>query len=213
VSTQEVTTQDQAKAAYALQQEIVQAQGVSRLALWTLAEKLYQFEQMRGWLLLGCETLSEWLADSDVTLTSGTFYRLARTWQRLAIERKIKPERLRQLEQSKVAVVTGSIVEGTVPIKEALSDAEVLGIRDLRAKYLGSPVPTGGDSGSTPSSGPATDDAGPSSGPTQADLDADAEDACWFEVEQAVDTNADYPRLKRSVLVTLLAAHKARLAT
>jgi hypothetical protein len=200
-----MTTQDQAKVAYALQQQIIKAQRESRMALWTLAEKLYEFEQMRGWLHLGHDTRTEWLADPEVSMTSGTYRRLVTTWRQLVVERKIEPKRLRQLEQSKLAIVVGSIVEGSVPIDEVLSDVQVLGAHDLREKYL--------DGATTKPLQIASANVGPGCAVNEVDVDgdADAEDACWLEVEQAVDSGAENPRLPRACLLTLLAARKARL--
>jgi hypothetical protein len=193
VTTQAVTKeQARAEAAYALQKQIIELTIQGREVLWRLSEALYRFEEMRGWLALGFQTRTEWLEDADVTLTRGTYERRVKTWQRLVVERSVKPERLYQLDHSKADIVVGSIVEGKVLIEDALADVQVMPARELRAKYLGATPNVGHDE--SPANGqvvPLSD-----------------EDACWLEVEQALSSNAEYPRIKRDVLVTLLALYK-----
>lgn len=123
--------------AYAIETQIKAAMADGREALWRLAEALNAFDEMRGWLKLGHDNLSSWLADADVTLTRGTYYRLVRTWRKLVVERKIAPDRVRLLDQSKVAIVVDRITEGKVKVDDAFADVESLGASDLREKYYG----------------------------------------------------------------------------
>ena len=137
-----VPAQDEASAAqlaWGVQARIKHAMADGRDALWRLAEALYEFEEMRGWTALGYDNKEQWLADADITLSKGTYHRYVRTWRKLVVERQIDAERLRQLDQSKVAIVTDAIVKNESLVDEALSDVEALPARDLREKYYGPP--------------------------------------------------------------------------
>jgi hypothetical protein len=123
--------------AYAVETQVKAAMADGREALWRLAEALHAFDEMRGWLKLGHDNLSQWLADSDVTLTRATYYRLVRTWRKLVVERHIDADRVRGLDQSKVAIVVDQITEGKATVDDAFADVEALGASDLREKYYG----------------------------------------------------------------------------
>jgi hypothetical protein len=121
--------------AEAVQTQIKAALADGREALWRLAEALYAFDDMRGWRRLGYRTLSEWLADTDETITRGTYYRLVGTWRRTVVELKVDAGRVRQLDQSKVAIVVGKTARKGMKVDDALADAEALGAQALRIKY------------------------------------------------------------------------------
>jgi hypothetical protein len=129
--------QAEAEIAFALQTRIKEAMADGRDALWRLAEALYEFDEAHGWLKLNYENLSQWLADADVTISRATYYRYVKTWRKLVVEKHIDPERIRLLDQSKVAIVTDKIASSEVLVEEALSDVEALGAQDLREKYYG----------------------------------------------------------------------------
>ena len=145
MTSKTLTKQDQesqqavaeAEEAYAVETQVKAAMAEGREALWRLAEALYAFDEMRGWLKLGHDNLSSWLADSDVTLTRGTYYRLVKTWRKLVVERHIDAGRVRLLDQSKVAIVVDQIADGKATVDDALADVEALGAQDLREKYYG----------------------------------------------------------------------------
>jgi len=136
MATEELSDQQQAELAHEIEGRVKETLGESRASLWPLSEALHEFNEMRGWLKLGYEHVSEWLADPEISLPSSTFYRLVKTWDKLVVQRKVKPGRLKELEQSKVAIVVGKIADGTATVDEALADAKVMGARDLREKYL-----------------------------------------------------------------------------
>ncbi len=125
-----------AEEAYAVETQIKAAMRDGRDALWRLMEALYAFDDMRGWLALGHDNLTQWLADPEVSMTRTTYYRWVKTWGKLHVERNIDGERLRQLDASKASMVVDVIVAGKAPVDEVLSDVEELGARDLREKYL-----------------------------------------------------------------------------
>lgn len=126
----------EAEEAFAVETQIKAAMRDGRDALWRLMEALYAFDEKRGYLALGHENLSAWLADPEVSMTRTTYYRFVKTWGKLHVERKIDSERLRQLDASKASLVVDVIVAGKAPVDEVLSDVEELGARDLREKYL-----------------------------------------------------------------------------
>jgi hypothetical protein len=128
-------SQEAAEVAFAIEGRIKKAMADGRKALWELAEALYEFDEEHGWMALGHETLSDWLADPEVTMTMGTYRRYVRTWRKLVIEKQIEPDRIRRLEQSKVAIVVDKIASNEVLVDDALADVDSLGARDLREKY------------------------------------------------------------------------------
>jgi hypothetical protein len=68
-------------------------------------------------------------------MTMGTYRRYVRTWRKLVVEKQVDPARLRQLEQSKVAIVVDKIAKNEVLVDDAFADVESLGAGDLREKY------------------------------------------------------------------------------
>lgn len=102
---------------------------------WTLAEHLYDFHELRGWTLLGYETLNEFLAQPDIGLSRSTFFRAVQAWRDLVKVKKVAPARLSGIEPSKAQEVLPAIMRGDVKVDDALDDAVALGKRDLREKY------------------------------------------------------------------------------
>lgn len=137
----ELVKQDAAEVAdaRAVANAIKAALADGREALWRLAEALHAFDEMRGWRDLGYRTLSEWLADADVAITRGTYYRLVKSWRKLVVERKVDADRVRLLDQSKVAIVVDRIAGNEVKVDDAFADVAALGTQDLRAKYAKKP--------------------------------------------------------------------------
>ena len=127
--------QEEAEVAFGIELRIKSAMARGRQALWDLAEALYEFDEEHGWLKLGHEKLSDWLAEPDVTLTLGTYRRYVRTWRKLVVEKQIDASRVRELEQSKVAIVVDKVANNEVLVEDAFADVEALGASDLRAKY------------------------------------------------------------------------------
>jgi hypothetical protein len=124
------------KQAHELDQAIRSGLTAGRKTLWDVARELHEFDEISGWVHLGCETRAEWLADPEISMTSSTFFRLVRAFRELAIARKVDPDRLAVLDISKVDIVLPKVQSGKVRLKEALNDVEALGARDLREKYI-----------------------------------------------------------------------------
>jgi hypothetical protein len=136
---QELTDQEleeRAKLCFDLEQNVKAALQKGRQALWETAEALHKFDAENAWGPLGYENLSQWLADPEISMTSGTFYRLVSVHRKLIVQRKMQPEKVRGLELSKVAIVLPSIEKGKALLSEALGDVEKLGAKDLRDKYV-----------------------------------------------------------------------------
>ena len=146
VTAKKMTDEERQEAgaiARAIQNQIHAAIHKGREALWELSEALYDFDETRGWLGLGYENLSQWLAEPEHAMSRTQYYRLVRTWRKLVVERQIDADRLRLLDQSKVALVADKIASAEVLVDEALADAEELGWRDLRDRYV-APTPSAG---------------------------------------------------------------------
>ena len=106
-----------------------------RKAMWELAESLHAFHEMRGWQKLGYRTVSQWLDDTNGAISRGTYYRLVGTWRAVVIEQGVEPERVRLLDQSKVAIVADKLGEKRVKVDNVLADVEALPANGLRKKY------------------------------------------------------------------------------
>ncbi len=131
--------QDQAlvNQAHTLEVEIKQGIRAIHFAWVLLAEKLFEFNEQRGWKLVGHDTLDEFLAQHDVGMKTRQFFRLVEAHRELVLMREVDPERLGRIEQTKVAEVLPAIRRGDLGVDEGLDMAEALGFRDLR-RELGS---------------------------------------------------------------------------
>lgn len=129
--------QERAEVAFAIDQELKAALRRGQAVLWDVAEQCYLFNESRGWLDLGIETLEEYLAQPEIGMSRASFYKFKRTWQSLVVDRKIAADKLRALEMSKVALVAPKIIANKATVEEALADAESLAWGDLRDKYIG----------------------------------------------------------------------------
>jgi hypothetical protein len=148
--------------AFAIETQIKVAMADGRDALWRLTEALYHFNECSGWIRLNYDSLGEWLADPEITMTESTYWERVKVWRELVVHRGINPERLRRLDLSKTAIVvrgiTGKRANPMVLVKDALADVEVLGARDLKQKYR----PAGKESSSPNVRGPEQPDTSPS---------------------------------------------------
>lgn len=108
-----------------------------RGGLWRAAKALYHFTEATGWTALGYESLGEWLADPDITLTRPTYYRMMQSWQELAVLRGVDEDQLSKLDLAKTHITLPALKRGEVTVEEAISDSTTLGARDLREKYRG----------------------------------------------------------------------------
>lgn len=128
----EVVDYEPAKASF---DKLIQGLTGARLALALVAEACYEISRDRAYISLSYSTLAEFLADPRVSLSRSEFFRFAAIWERLVIEGGVDPQRLSVAGPSKLDVTLPAVREGRVSAEEAVTDAEVLGIRDLREKY------------------------------------------------------------------------------
>jgi hypothetical protein len=132
-STEEI----EAAAAYQVDQRIKKIVRNMK-GLWLdLGAELYLFKQGRMWEKLGYESFSSYVADVDTDIEPRYAYSLAEMYEQLVIERGVDPERLKELNVSKVRTVLPAIRREQVTIEEGFSDAEALTKRDLELKYSG----------------------------------------------------------------------------
>lgn len=117
------------------EQEIKAGLKDARYGLWRAAEALYRFTEHTAWLALGYETIGEWLADPDITLTRATYYRMVDAWREYAVVREVDVSTLRLLDLTKAAIAIPALKAGKATTEDVVSDVEVLGARDLREKY------------------------------------------------------------------------------
>ena len=220
--------------ARAIEQRIKAAVADARVAAWDLAEMLWRWDEMRGWLRLGYETLGEWLADPEITMKRSAYYGMVGAWQRLVVERGVDPERIRLLAPSKVDVVLPAITAGTTTIDEGLGDAEALGEDGLRQKYrpmsnARKNVPACGTEGEQAVANDRPEARRPRSGhnPQNADCGhkptaeverasaaralADAKALPWEEFEDAIASGRAYPALTRPATEAFLSWRDAHL--
>jgi hypothetical protein len=108
----------------------------TRASLWAVAKELHEWDLRQGWKWTGnYETLGEWLADPEVAMTKGTYYRLRDGYRVLVVDKHVPENTVFELETSKVGVVLRSIREGDVDVSTAISDVETLSKSDLIEKY------------------------------------------------------------------------------
>jgi hypothetical protein len=131
--------EERGRRAYELDQQVKQGIREGREALWRTAQALYDFSEMSGWSALGHDTLAEWLADPEVSMTRSTYHRMVSVWRELVVLRKLPESEVHELEASKVDIVLPAVKAGRVTLKKALKDVRALGARDLRDEYLKRP--------------------------------------------------------------------------
>ena len=121
--------------AFELERKIVGGVAAVSKEAWALAAHVYRFHEGGCWGLLGYDTLEEFLAQPDVSMSRTQFFRLSKTYRDLVVVREIPISALEQIDPSKVHEVAAAISRGEVKVEDALADAEKLGARDLREKY------------------------------------------------------------------------------
>jgi hypothetical protein len=70
--------EDRGKAMFALDQRIREALAAGRRSIWEAARALAEFDAENGWTALGYDTLAEWLADPEISMSRATYYRMVR---------------------------------------------------------------------------------------------------------------------------------------
>lgn len=99
------------------------------------SQACWRLRQDEGWVALGYDSIGQYLASPEVAMAKSTFYGLADIWEQYVEEGGVDHTRL--CAPSKLEVPLPAIKAGDVTAEEAIADAEVLGLRDLREKYRG----------------------------------------------------------------------------
>lgn len=98
------------------------------------AEACWKLRNDEGWVALGYDSVGAYLADPDVSISRSQFYALADIHDSYVVHGGLEQQQL-TAGPSKLEVPIPAIKAGEVTAEEALADAEVLGLRDLREKY------------------------------------------------------------------------------
>ena len=149
--------QERAEVMYSLNQRITTGLSAGRVAMWDVAEACFELNEENGWTALHYDTLAEYLADPEVSMTKTVFYRLVSAYRETVVRRQIPKSTVQGIDYSKVEIVMGKVRTGEVDVEEALSDAKEMGWRDLREEYWGPRE-------QTPSQAPGQDDDGDDGG-------------------------------------------------
>lgn len=100
------------------------------------AQGCYLLQQSKGWLALGYETLNEYLATPEVTVSGSEFFRLADIWEQYVLDGRCDPALL-VAGPSKLEVPLPALKQGVVSAEQAAADAESMTRNDLRVHYRG----------------------------------------------------------------------------
>ena len=110
--------------------------------LWTknlansvVAEACYDISRDKSWTDLGYESLAEFLASPEITMTRSNFFRMAQIWELWVLDGGVDPQQLGVASPSKFAIPMRAIGANEVGVAEAFADVETLAARDLREKY------------------------------------------------------------------------------
>ena len=114
---------------------LLEGLSASRLALSAVAQACHDISRDKSWTDLGYESLAEFLASPEITLTRSSFFRMAQIWELYVLDGGISPLSLAVASPSKFAIPMRAIGANEVTVEEALADVETLGARDLREKY------------------------------------------------------------------------------
>lgn len=144
-----------------LRERTVQAQGAHEMLITGLhhahrglalvSDACWRLRQGEGWVALGYDSVSAYLASPEVSLSRAQFYAHADIWQVYVVDGGCDERRL--CAPSKLEVPLPAIKDGQVTAEEALADCEALGLRDLRAKYRGDEEDSGGGAATDPHPG------------------------------------------------------------
>jgi hypothetical protein len=138
-STSVVVNEDEerekAAAAHESHQRVLQGLSAARLGLTIAAQGCHELQESRGWASLGHETLNEYLASPEVTLSRPEFFRLAAIWRAYVLDGGVDPTRLRGAAETKLEVPLSALGKGLVTVEQAVEDATSMGRADLRIRY------------------------------------------------------------------------------
>jgi hypothetical protein len=114
---------------------LLQGLNATRLALSAVAQACHDISRDKSWTDLGYESLAEFLASPEITLTRSSFFTMAQIWELYVLDGGVDPQQLAVAHPSKLAIPLRAIGANEVTVAEAIADVETLGARDLREKY------------------------------------------------------------------------------
>lgn len=116
-------------------EQLISGLDATRLALSAVAQACHEISRDKSWLDLGYESLAEFLASPEITLTRTQFFTMAQVWERYVLDGGVDPQALAVAHPSKLAIPLRALGANEVTVAEAIADVETLGARDLREKY------------------------------------------------------------------------------
>ena len=114
---------------------LLEGLSATRLALSAVAQACHDISRDKSWTDLGYESLAEFLASPEITLSRSEFFRMALIWERYVLDGGVDPQQLAVAHPSKLAIPLRALGANEVGVDEAMADVETLGARDLREKY------------------------------------------------------------------------------
>jgi len=114
---------------------LLEGLNATRLALSVVCQACHELSRDKSWTDLGYESLAEFLASPEITLTRSNFFRMAQIWELYVLDGGVDPRQLAVAGPSKFAIPLRALGANEVSVEEALADVETLGARDLREKY------------------------------------------------------------------------------
>lgn len=114
---------------------LLEGLGTARMALSAVAQACHELSRDKSWTDLGYESLAEFLASPEITLTRTQFFSMAQVWERYVLDGGVDPRDLAVAHPSKLAIPLRALGANEVSVAEALADVATLGARDLREKY------------------------------------------------------------------------------
>lgn len=117
-------------------QERIFARAKAMRKLWVaLAGDFYEFIDRRQYRDLGYHTFDEWLAEADLDIGRRQIFKLTEIYRTMVVERGVEPEKLEGIRITKAYAVLDATRRGQVSVQDALADAEVLPLDDLKKRY------------------------------------------------------------------------------
>lgn len=135
--------------AYAHETKVKEGLTGARSNLWSAAEALYHFAEETGWAALGYDTLGEWLAAPEITISRRTYFQMVQAWRELVVVRQVDSANIRTLDLTKVSIALPALTAGRAEVDDVLADVEALAAPDLREKYVRSRISTPSEDGDT----------------------------------------------------------------
>ena len=121
--------------AQAAHEKILHGLSTARLALAECAEGCHDLHVSKGWETLGYDSLSEYLAAPEITLSRTEFYRMVDIWKSYVLEGGLPPMQLQGAGETKLAVPLPALKDGLVSAEQAVSDATALTRKELESRY------------------------------------------------------------------------------